>query len=84
MALKKSSFDALEASRKLKQADIKHQHTEAIIDQLRVAATVDHDQLATRADVSGLVTRGEFYRTLWIQGVGIVAVLTALRWLPIG
>ena len=79
-----STFDALEASRKLRQAGIDDQHAEAIADQLRRAAGADLDQLATRSDVSRLVTRGEFYRALWIQGVGIVAILTALRWLPIG
>ena len=30
-----------------------------------------------------LVTRGEFYRALWIQGAGIVAILGALQFLPI-
>ena len=27
--------------------------------------------------------RGELYRALWIQGAGIVAILTALRFIPI-
>ena len=31
-----------------------------------------------------LVTRGGLYRALWIQGVGVVAILTALRFEPIG
>ena len=79
-----STFDALEASRKLKQAGIDHQHAEAIADQLRAAAGADLQQLATKADVSQLVTKGEFYRALWLQGAGIVAILTALRFLPIG
>ena len=30
-----------------------------------------------------LVTRGELYRALWIQGAGIVAILTAIRFVPI-
>ena len=38
---------------------------------------------AVGADRGELVTRGEFYRALWIQGAGIVAILTALRFLPI-
>ena len=40
----------------------------------------DFAELAKRAE---LVTRGELYRALWIQGAGIVAILTALRFLPI-
>lgn len=38
---------------------------------------------AKRPDRGELVTRGEFYRALWIQGAGIVAILGALRFLPI-
>ena len=33
-------------------------------------------QIATKAD------RAELYRALWIQGGGIVAILTALKFLP--
>ena len=51
-----STFDALEASRKLKQAGIEQPHAEAIADQLRAAAGTDIQQLATKADVSQLVT----------------------------
>ena len=47
---------------------------EAIAAQLRAAAEADRGEL---------VTRGEFYRALWIQGAGIVAILGALQFLPI-
>ena len=79
-----TTFNALEASRKLREAGIDNLHAEAIADQIHRGAGADLHQLTTKSDVSGLVTRGEFYRALWIQGVGIVAILTALKWLPIG
>ena len=68
-----SSFDALEASRKLKQAGIEQPHAEAIADQLRAAAGADLNQLATRADLAEL--RADIYRALWIQGTGIVVII---------
>ena len=52
-----STFDALEASRKLKQAGIDEQHAEAIADQLRSAAGAKLDQLATKADLQQLAER---------------------------
>ena len=54
-----STFDALEASRKLKQAGIDDQHAEAIADQLRSAAGADLDQLATKAELRDLATRDD-------------------------
>ena len=51
-----STFDALEASRKLKQAGIEDHQAEAIADQLRSAAGADLDQLATRADLNRVET----------------------------
>ena len=41
------------------------------------------DLAVVRSELGHFVTRGEFYRGLWIQGAGIIAVLTALRFLPI-
>ena len=41
------------------------------------------DLAVVRSEFGHFVTRGEFYRGLWIQGAGIIAVLTALRFLPI-
>ena len=55
----------------------------------------DRDEFATKADLAdlaGLEARidarlealeGRMYRALWIQGGAIVAILTALRFLPI-
>lgn len=44
---------------------------------------VQSDLAVVRSELRHFVTRGEFYRGLWIQGAGIIAVLTALRFLPI-
>ncbi len=55
-----STFDALDASRKLKQAGIEQQHAEAIADQLRAAAGADLNKLATKADLKTLATAEQF------------------------
>ena len=72
-----STFDILSAARKLEAAGIERRQAEA----LREAATADRDELATKADLAEL--RADLYRALWIQGGAIVAILAALRFLPI-
>ena len=72
-----STFDILSATRKLEAAGIERRQAEA----LREAATADRDELATKADLAEL--RADLYRALWIQGGAIVAILAALRFLPI-
>ena len=67
-------FDTLAAAKTLKEAGLDINQAEAIAAQLRVAADADRGEL---------VTRGEFYRALWIQGAGIVAILGVLQFLPI-
>ena len=67
-------FDALSAAKALKDAGLDSQQAEAIAAQLCAAAETDRSEL---------VTRGEFYRALWIQGAGIVAILGVLQFLPI-
>ena len=69
-----ASFDTLAAAKALQQAGLDIHHAEAIAAQLRAAAEADRGEL---------VTRGEFYRALWIQGAGIVAILGVLQFLPI-
>ena len=71
-----SSFDALEASRKLKQAGIEQRHAEAIADQLRSAAGADLNQLATRADVAAVKTDVTWLR--WGLGINIAISLATL------
>ena len=63
-----SIFDTHQAVRRLEAAGIETRQAEAIISEMRDAAGTD---------------RGELYRALWIQGAGIIAILTALRFLPI-
>ena len=89
-----STFDALEASRKLKQAGINEEHAEAIADQLRSAAGADLDQLATKADLQQLAGKegighlseqlaglaGEFRIMKWVMGFfGVVMLAMAGR-----
>ena len=71
-----STFDALEASRKLKQAGIEQQHAEAIADQLRVAAGADPNQLATRVDMAAVNSDLNWLR--WGLGVNIAITLATL------
>ncbi|MCY3941675.1 MAG: hypothetical protein OXG29_11435 [Gammaproteobacteria bacterium] len=67
-------FDTLSAAKALKDAGLDGQQAEAIAAQLRAAAESDRTEL---------VTRGEFYRALWIHGGGIVAILGVLQFLPV-
>ena len=94
-----TAFDPLAAARDLKAAGFEPEQAEALAAQLRVAAGADHADLATKADVEALkggiealraetkadreALRADFYRALWIQGGAIVAILTALRFLPV-
>ena len=83
-----TSFDALGAARELKAAGFEPDQAEALAAQLRSAAGADHDELATKGDLTALRAdlaelRADLYRALWIQGGAIVAILTALRFLPV-
>lgn len=76
-----TNFDALQAARDLEAAGIERRQAEAIAASMRDAASADREQFATKADLAEL--RADLYRALWIQGGAIVAILTALRFLPI-
>ena len=94
-----TAFDPLAAARDLKAAGFEQEQAEALAAQLRVAAGADHADLATKADLAELrgdlenyraetkadiaALRADLYRALWIQGGAIVAILTALRFLPV-
>ena len=69
-----ATFGTHQAVRRLEAAGIETRQAEAIVSEMREAAGADRGEL---------VTCGELYRALWIQGAGIVAILTALRFLPI-
>ena len=87
-ALLATAFDPLAAARDLKAAGFEQEQAEALAAQLRAAAGADHADLATKADLAELradlaETKADLYRALWIQGGAIVAILTALRFLPV-
>ena len=76
-----TNFDALQAARDLEAAGVERRQAEAIAASMRDAAGADREQLATKADLAEL--RADLYRALWIQGGAIIAILTALRFLPV-
>ena len=94
-----TAFDPLAAARDLKATGFEQEQAEALAAQLRVVAGTDHADLATKADLAVLrvdlenyraetkadiaALRADLYRALWIQGGAIVAILTALRFLPV-
>ncbi len=80
-----STFNPLEAARDLKAAGIEAEHAEAIAEGMRRAVSADRDEFATKADLAALEARmtATLYRALWFQGGAIIAILTALRFLPI-
>lgn len=76
-----TAFNPLAVARDLEAAGVDRRQAEAHAEALRQAATADRDEFVTKADLTALKAR--MYRALWIQGAGIVAVLTALRFLPL-
>ena len=62
------------AAREPEAAGLDRPQADAIAEQLRAAAGAERTEL---------ITRGELYRALWIQGAGIVAIHTALRFVPV-
>ena len=76
-----STFDALSAARDLEAAGIERRQAEAIAEGMRRAVSADRDELATKADLAAL--RADMYRALWFQGGAIIAILAALRFLPL-
>ena len=71
-----TTFDTLKAARELEAAGFERRQAEAIVSVQREAG----EPLATRADLDTAVAvlRADIYRALWIQGVGIVAVVGGL------
>lgn len=68
-----STFDTFTAAAELRDAGFDENQARAIVATRQSART----ELATRADFAGL--RAGMYRARSIQGVGIIAILTALR-----
>ena len=86
------TFNPLETAHDLEAAGFERRQAEAI------AKAIDHgdDRAATKGDLDTVATTldarittiearmtAAFYRALWIQGGAIIAILTALRFLPI-
>ena len=77
-----STFDTLDAMRRLEQAGMERAQAEATVETIRDAQS----ELATKADLAALESRlllalaelrADLYRALWIQGAGIVAINSA-------
>ena len=68
-----AAFDTLTAVQNLEASGFERRQTEAI------ATAINHgdERAATKADLDVLESRirADLYRALWIQGVGIVAVI---------
>ena len=78
-------FEALSVARKLEETGIERGQAEAIAKAVQSGAGAGHEDLVKRADLdsAAAVLRADMYRAPWIQGVGIVAVVAALRFLPV-
>ena len=83
-----STFDTLAAADRLREAGFDDGQARAIVgihqdagaDLVKIA---DLDTRITGLDAKLAELRADLYRALWIQGGAIVAILTALRFLPI-
>ena len=69
VAMNATSFDTLAAPDRLRDAGFDDGQARAIVEVHRAAG----EQVATKADLAEL--RADIYRALWIQGVGIVAIV---------
>ena len=81
------AFDTLAHARTLREAGVEGKQAEAHAEAARalragLATKADLDaglsglRAELRADIAGL--RADIYRALWVQGAGLVAVMTAL------
>ena len=57
--------------------------TKADIESLRAETKADIATLRADIETHRAETKADLYRALWIQGGAIVAILTALRFLPV-
>ena len=84
-----STFDTLDAMRRLENAGMERAQAEATVETIREAQS----ELATKSDLAALESRlhsalaglrtdmaelrADLYRALWIQGAGIVTIICA-------
>ena len=64
-----ATFDTHQAVRRLEAAGIETRQAEAIVSEMRDAAGAERGEL---------VTRGEFYRALWIQAAALIGAQIAI------
>lgn len=65
--------DTLEAVRKLRDAGMDESQAEAIVEIIRSSLSnlmTKHDAVLLKAEI-----KADVYRALWIQGIGIVAIV---------
>ena len=79
------AFDTLAVSQELREAGVENRQAEAIAAAMRRVTAASRGGLATKADLDALrahvdtsiaALRADLYRALWIQGAGLVAVMT--------
>ena len=90
------AFNPLETAHDLEAAGFERRQAEAIAKA--IAKAIDHgdDRAATKGDLDAVATTldarmttiearmtATLYRALWIQGGAVIAILAALRFLPI-
>ena len=81
-----STFDTLDAMRRLEQAGMERAQAEATVETMREAQSELATKADLRTDLAALESRlllalaelrADLYRALWIQGAGIVAINSA-------
>ena len=78
-----ADFDMLAYARRLREAGVEAKQAEAHAEAARtiragLATKADLDSLETRFDARIAALRADIYRALWVQGAGLIAVMTAL------
>ena len=78
-----TAFDTLAHARTLREAGVEGKQAEAHAEAARalragLATKADLDSLEMRLDARIADLRADIYRALWVQGAGLVAVMTAL------
>ncbi len=68
-----TTFDTLRIAQALKAAGFDDVQSEAIVSAIQTSLG---ENVATKADLAEL--RADMYRALWIQGAGLVMVITAM------
>ena len=78
-----ADFDTLAYARRLREAGVEAKQAEAHAEAARtvrsgLATKADLDSLETRFNARIAALRADIYRALWVQGAGLIAVMTAL------